>query len=429
MKTSAQLKQERASLVKQQGSLLETRKTEKRSFTKEEKESFQSLDTQIEALDGQIVEREAEEKAEARAAGLSGAPVGRSEGDEKDKIKKRYSPHKAMRQSLSSSTEPLDGVELEMHQEAKKQARAAGVEAQGLMMPTFDTRADEQTVTGEAGAFGGNLVATQHQPLIEYLRPEPVLEGLGARVLRGLTGNLAFPTNNGGVTATWEDEIAKVGRTRNAYGKKAMAPNRLAAKTVVSLQNLIQSNINLESQTMEDINAEIANAVDLRAINGVTGILNDADVNAVVGGTDGAAPTWPHIVDLETSIMIENATKAKLAYLINYGTKGFLKKTPHAANNAGYLMNGNNEINGYKAGVSNLVPNDLTKGTLAGAANAGIFGDFNQLLIGNWGFVSMILDEVTLADEGLIKITTNSFWDILVRQPKAFAVIKDWDLS
>jgi hypothetical protein len=67
----------------------------------------------------------------------------------------------------------------------------------------FETRADGQTVTQDAGAFGGNTVATELRGPIDYLRPMPVVEKLGAVFLTGLSGN-GIPKNNGGVVATWE---------------------------------------------------------------------------------------------------------------------------------------------------------------------------------------------------------------------------------
>jgi hypothetical protein len=41
----------------------------------------------------------------------------------------------------------------------------------------FETRADGQTVTQDAGAFGGT-VATELRGPIDYLRPMPVVEKL-----------------------------------------------------------------------------------------------------------------------------------------------------------------------------------------------------------------------------------------------------------
>jgi hypothetical protein len=59
-------------------------------------------------------------------------------------------------------------------------------------VPLFETRADGQTVTQDGGAFGGNTVATELRGPIDYLRPMPVVEKLGAVFLTGLSGNVEF---------------------------------------------------------------------------------------------------------------------------------------------------------------------------------------------------------------------------------------------
>lgn len=435
MKTSKQLKEERASLITDQDALVKTAKAEKRDFNADEETRFDDFQTKIEALDAQIKRALKVEEAEARAASAAGAPVVDGEARERQQLKKRYSIHKVIRSQMGM--EALEGVELEMHQETVKRAKESGQAITGVGVPTdfAEKRADGQTVTQDSGAYGANLVDTQLQNPIEFLRPKPIVESLGARFLTGLQGDLKFPTNDGGVSGAWEGEIATTAASKTAYGSKSMSPNRYGVRALLSLQNIIQSAFSLEMMTMEDIRAVIANAIDVAAINGSgasnqpEGILNATGTNAVVGGTNGAAPTWAHIVDMETGIYSNNAEAQNMAYLINPGTKGFLKKTKHTAGDLNYLMAGNNTINGYNVGVSNHVPNNLTKGTLSGAANAGIFGDFKQLLIGQWGFLDLSVDDKSLKNQGYIAIDVNTFIDVLVRQPKAFSVIKDWDLS
>lgn len=431
MKSSVELKQERASLKDKQTALIAKAKTEKRDMTDTENVEFDGFMDQRNALDAQIKRAEQIEKDDLEAARFAGTTVGGSEQREHEKMKSRYDFHKAIRSQMPNGV--LDGVEKEIHEETKQRAQDAGVMISGLAVPTNFTekRADGATVTQDSGAFGGNLVDTQQQSPIEFLRPKPILESLGARFMSGFTGNLRFPTNGGGISGAWEGEVDTASNSKNAYGSKEMKPNRYAVSALLSLQNLMQSSIDLQMFTVQDIRNVIANAIDAAGINGAAnaeGILSAADVNAIVGGTNGAAPSWKHIVDLETKVYSANADASKMAYLINPATKGFLKQTKHQAGDLNYLMSGANEINGYKTGVSNLVPGDLTKGTLT-AGNAGIFGDFSQLLIGQWGFLDLSVDNTSKKKDGYIELVVNTFIDTLVRQPKAFSAIKDWDLS
>lgn len=434
MKKSTVLRQERQAHIDAQKTIVEGAKDEKgveRSLNADEVKNFDAAQAEIKRLTAEIERAEQFEANQRAAAAAAGAPVAKPEEKEMGKMKKRFSLHKALRSQTKNGV--LDGVELEIHQETAKRAAEANINITGVAIPA-EMRADGQTVTQDSGAYGANLVPEDQQGVIEFLRPKPILESMGARFMTGLQGNLAFPTNDGGITASWEGEIDTLPATKNAYGKKTMEPHRLGAKTLLSLQNLMQSAPSLEMMTVSDIRAVISNKIDEAGINGSgsgdipEGILNTTGIGSVVGGTNGAAPTWDHIVDLETAIYSANAEAANMGYLINTQTKGRLKKTKHTAGDLAYLMAGDNTINGYKVGVSNLVPNDLTKGT-ADPVSAAIFGDFKQLLMGQWGFYDLKIDDVTLIDQGYVRVIANTFVDVLVRQAKAFAAIKDWDLS
>jgi HK97 family phage major capsid protein len=439
MKKSTELRQERQRHIDAQKNIVDGAvddNKEKRSLTQEETEKFRSAQKEIERIKGEIEIAEQYEANQRSAAALSGSRVDGKTSEERElaKIKKRYSLHRAIRSQMPNGH--LEGVELEIHQETVKRAHDAGVNITGVAIPIPDSqkRADGHTVTQDAGAYGANLVAEDLGSPIEFLRPKPILESLGARMITGLQGDVAFPTNDGGITATWEGEVATVSATKNAIGKKTMQPNRLAVHCLVSLQNLFQSSVDLERFTVEDINAVVANEFDAKAINGSglnnqpTGILNVAGINSVVGGTNGAAPSWAHVVDLETKVYIANANAARMAYLINPATKGRLKQTKHTAGDLNYLMGPDNTINGYNVGVSNLVPSDLSKGT-ADPVSAAVFGDFSQLIMGQWGFYDLTVDNVSRKVDGYVALIVNTFLDCLVRQDKAFSAIKDWDLS
>ena len=113
-----------------------------------------------------------------------------------------------------------------------------------------------------------------------------------------------------------------------------------------------------------------------------------------------------------------------LAYLTNPKVRGLLKTTLKANGVPGFIWE-NNELNGYPARVSNLVPSDLTKGTAASKCSAIMFGDWSQLWILQWGGLDLIVDPYTLADQGAYRVVLNAYHDIHVRRPEAFAAIKD----
>lgn len=429
MKKSAVLKQERAQKIAAQTALHTKATTEKRTLTEEETTQFRALQTEIEVLNGSIADAIAYEENLRSIEGSETEELN-PEG-EKPKAKRVFSLNKAIRALINGTA--LDGPELEAHQAAQRAAQLSGLGLSpgGLAIPLFsENRADGQTVTGDSGAYGATTVATETMAPIDFLKPTPILEKVGAVFLTGLSGNISFPKNNGGVTAAWKGEVDTADITKDAWGEIEMTPKRLTVRVLVSLQNLMQSSFDMEAYTMKTIRDEIANAIDKAGINGSgtgepKGILNYSGVNTLALGTDGAAIAWAGIVGLETPVYVANANSAKMSYLSNPKVRGKLKVTPKEAGQATYLMDPSGSVNGYPFEVSNHVPSTLTKGTAASVCSAAIFGDFSQLVIGQWGFMDLTIDDKSRKKDGYIEIIANVFVDVAVKQETAFTVVKD----
>jgi hypothetical protein len=73
------------------------------------------------------------------------------------------------------------------------------------------------------------------------------------------------------------------------------------------------------------------------------------------------------------------------------------------------------------------VPNNLTKGTSSGICSSLIFGsDWAQLVVGVYGGgVDILVDRITAADQGLVKITAAVIVGVGVNVPAAFAKMDD----
>lgn len=423
MKKSALILQQRAQKIDAQKALHAKAEGEKRSFDETETLEFRSLQTDIEKLTGDYNDALAFE-ANLRSVGEGGESVLRVENPVPEERKEVFSIHRAIRSQMVNGGVLLAGPELEMHKRATESALASGKPIGGV---GIEIRA-MQTVTGDSGAKGGNLVSTDLQSPIDFLRPEPLMRKIGATYIAGLTGNLRFPKNSGGIVASWEGETTKTSETANAYGYLDSIPKRLSVTVPISLQNLMQSNIDLEMYTINEMKSAIENAIDAASINGSgvgqpQGILNNSDVNTVATGANGSAPTWDMVVDAETSIFVSNASAAKMSYVVNPQTRGKLKKTKHEAGDLNYIMGTDGNVNGFPSVASNHVPANLGKGTGTNLS-ALIFGDFSQLNIHQWSFMDISVDEFSRKKEGLIEVTINIFLDVMLKQAKAFSVAK-----
>jgi len=440
MKKSAQLKQLRASKIEAQKALHATAEAEQRNLTEDETSQFRTLQGEIEGLNGQIADAVAYEenlRSLEGGEGVNGEGKEGGEGQQRTSKKRAFSLNSAIRSMIAGT--PLTGVELEAHERAIESARAAGIgiAASSIALPMFDSRslkfenrADGQTVTQDSGDYGANAVATDVMSPIDFLRPRPVVQSLGAEIITGLSGNVLFPKNNGGVTATWEGEVDEVGNTKTALGKIEMKPKRLSVSVLVSLQNLMQSSFDMEVYTMNEIRKAIENEIDKAALTGASGgdspvgVLNTSGVNTVAMGTNGAVPSFAKMVELETEVFVDNANGARMAYVSNSKVRGKSKTTVLESGQATYLLQ-NNEINGYPFVNSNHIPSNLTKGTASSVCSAIIFGDWSQLVVGQWGFMDISVDDKSRKKEGYVEITANVYLDVAVKQPTAFAVCKD----
>lgn len=285
------------------------------------------------------------------------------------------------------------------------------------------------------GSEAGNLVATTLRTdlFADYLRNKLVLGKMGIRILPGLTGNVDIPRKSVAATVAMLTEIGSASETNPNIQKATLSPKRMGAYIEVSKQALIQSAIALEGMLRDDLIASAAVLVESQAINGagtgaeMTGIRNTSSIGTVAAGSNGAVPAWSHFVDLESACANSNAEPDMTAgYVLNTKTRGKLKQTQFATNLPFIWQNSAQPVNGYRVGVTNNVPSNLTKGTSTTVCSAAIFGaDWSDGVLGLFGAPDVTVDPYTKSDTGQVKITLNQFADFKVRQPASFAKIED----
>ena len=309
-------------------------------------------------------------------------------------------------------------------------ATKMGRAAQGFYVPVEVQKRDLLVGTATAG---GNTVATQllATNFIDLLRNKMAMTGLGAQFLTGLVGQIAIPRQTSGATAYWVAENGAPTESQQAFDQVTMTPRTLGAFTDISRKLLLQSSIAVEGFVRNDITTVIALAIDLAAINGSgasnqpTGILNTAGIGSVAGGTNGLAPTWAHIITLETAVAVANANIGNMGYLTNAQVRGKLLATEKATNTGAFVWADNNTLRGYKTEVSQQVPSNLTKGSASGICSAILFGNWADLIIGQWGSLDLMVDPYTGSTAGTVRVVALQDVDIAVRHAESFAAMKD----
>jgi HK97 family phage major capsid protein/HK97 family phage prohead protease len=309
-------------------------------------------------------------------------------------------------------------------------AAKAGRAARGFYVP-HDVQKRDLTVS--TATAGGNLVATELSgDFIELLRNAMVVMGMGTRMLSGLQGNIAIPKMTGAGTAYWVSENTVPGGEANqSFGQVTMSPRTVGAYTDISRRLLLQSSVDVEAMVTQDLATILGLAIQQAAINGTgsanqpIGILN-AITASVVGGTDGAAPTWAHIVELETDVAVANADVGTLGYLVNAQTRGKLKGTSKVSGQNGFIWDGGDTpLNGYRTGVTNAVPSNLVKGGSGAVCSAIVFGNWADLVIGMWGTLDLMADPYTGSAAGTVRIRALQDVDVAIRHSESFATMVD----
>jgi len=426
MKTSKQLREERGGLIEEGKNLLKLAETEKRELTDDEQTRMDTIHAEVDALKVKVNTVEKQERLNAEAA-LLVAPKANDVSDKDKRDVATFSLVKAIRSQLPN--QKLEGIELEMHQEAKKEANERGLKIEGVGVPAMLMTEKRDLNVGTDGD-GGYTVETEVDGFIPVLRPRLQVEALGATMLRGLVGNVDIPRNNLAGAAAWEGEGDDNAEAVQTFDKLSLSPKRVGGFSYFSKQLLAQSSIDVEAFVRNDLEMAIKIAVDAAAINGAgssgvpEGILNTTGIGNVAGGTNGLAPTRAHIIGLETEIAVDNADIGNMAYLTTPGVRGKLKNTATDSGSGIFVWGNGMELNGYNAQVSTQVPNDLTKGS-GTALNAILFGVWSELMIGNWAGMDLVVDPYTLSKKAQIQIVANTWWDLAVRHAAAFSAMKD----
>ena len=348
-----------------------------------------------------------------------------------DKEKARFSLSRivnALANPNDSQAQRAASFELEVTAEAGRKSKK---EVKGALIP-HEVLSFNRAHSAGSSVDGGNLIATDllSGSFIELLQNRLALTGAGATMLTGLEGNIAIPRQTGGAAAYWLAENGEPSETSATFDQIALTPKTVGAYTELSRKLIQQSSINVEMFVQNELIRVLALEIDRVGIMGTgtgnqpRGILNVSGIGSVVGGTNGAAPVWGHIVDLETEIADENADVGSLRYLTNARVRGKLKQTEIVANSGRFIYGQDNTMNGYPVTVSNQVPKNLTKGS-GTDLSAMIFGNFADLIIGMWGGLDLQVNPYSLDKSGAVRVTAFQDVDLQVRHPESFAAMKD----
>lgn len=321
--------------------------------------------------------------------------------------------------AFRSASEGITSDELLALCEAgKAEMRAAGVAASGNLILPMEMRGDniQATVTGD----GKEIVTEESLNILGPIRDKLVLVQAGATFLSGLKGNIGMPSYSGS-NANWEGETTTAKNGKGTFEKKAMAPKRLSTYIDISKQFLAQDTVGAEAMLMRDI----SNVVAVKLQSTILG--NHATIATMPDGfftgkpeyaTSGIA-SYAGIVAMETAVETDAALYANLAYIMGPKARGVLKSTLKAANVAEGFIYDKDLVNGYKALVTSGMPSGLQE---SADEHGIVFGNWADLIIGQWGGLDITVDPYTKAADGMVRLVINAYFDAAKRRESSFAV-------
>jgi HK97 family phage major capsid protein len=336
-------------------------------------------------------------------AAASPSELGLSEGESRE-----FSIVRAARAYL---TRDWKGAAFELEC-SRAVADRLGREAKGFFVPLEVQR----TMTAGSAAAGGYLVGTEHRAdmFIEALRAMAVAFRAGVRTLPGLVGNVSIPKQTSSATFAWITEGADVTLTDLALGAVTLTPRTISGGVPMTRKLLQQSSPAVEMLVREDLIRGAALAIDDAVFEGSgaagqpLGIANHGDINTVAVSSDGT-PTWAEVVGFESAVAADDALGGSLAYVTTPTVRGNMKVTSKDTGSGLFVASGN-ETNGYPI----LTSTQLT-------ANALLFGDWSQIIVGFWGVLDVKPDEATLAASGGLILRAFQDCDVAIRHAQAFA--------
>ena len=322
------------------------------------------------------------------------------------------------------------GFEKEVSDTISKQN---GKQARGLFVPS-DISWGKRDLTQGSATAGGNLVATDLLAgnFIEALRSRSYVREAGATVLSGLVGDVAIPSMNAVTTAYWVAENGAPTEGAPTYRQVTMNPKTVSAYVDISRHLMHQATPNIDQIVRNDIVKSLATAVDKGALVGTgssnqpTGITATSGIGSVAIGTNGGAPTWASVVEVWETVATDSADMGALAFFTTPKIVSKLMQTAKVSStDSVMIMNTQDNLMGYKLYSTSQLPDDLTKGNQS-ASSPLIFGNFNDLIIGEWGNLDVQVDPYSLSTTGATRIASFYDVDIAVRHAQSFGACLDY---
>ena len=166
---------------------------------------------------------------------------------------------------------------------------------------------------------------------------------------------------------------------------------------------------------------DIVNAINDKLEATVLGNESDdpAHFSLFYNQTPTTISSYANLCALEASIENNNIF-GKMSYLVSPGAKANLRSMAKSSKVTQLVLEGG-DIDGTPVYSSTNVGKGVGSGTPFVQSGNLIYGDFSNLVIGQWGGLDLTVDPYTLAAAGKVRVVVNAFFGVGVLRSSAFA--------
>ena len=282
--------------------------------------------------------------------------------------------------------------------------RNAGISTNGQIQLS----AEKRTISV---ATADGVVETEVENILAPLRDNSVLISAGAKYLTNLKGNVKLPVMGKG-NVSWESETASAKDFGTTITAKELKPKRLTAFVDVSKQFLIQDSADAEAT----LRADIVNAIGEKLQQTILGTEAGTETQpAGIFSVDTTAITsvtaFKDVCDLEAKVDDSNAG-ANRCYLVSNKAKAGLRNMAKSTKSTELVMQ-NGEIDGTKVYATSSIADKYIA-----------YGDFSNLVIGQWAGIDIVVDNYSKATDNCVRLVITCYFDSVVTRPEAIAIAK-----
>lgn len=410
MKNSVELRKEKEELKSRCISLVESAKKEERMLSDDETTEINASKERIFEIDGELRSIEAQLKTYDNLIDFSAKKEMKEERNVKVTAPEERVSLLGMIDKVVNNRSFTEAEENLINRgKALNAAQGQNKIGSGQIQIPLEERA-----AFTVGTDHDDMVATDLQTILDPLRAQNVLAKAGAKFLTGLRGDIQYPV----LTAASVGWVAENGTAADGAGtisSKTISPKRLSAYIDISKQFLVQDSASCEQAIMRDL----VNAINDKLEATILGKESDdpGHFSLFYNQTPTAISAFGDLCDLEATVEDANIF-GKMSYLVSPKAKAGLKKMTQKATK---LVLEGSDIEGTPVYSSTNVGKGVGSGTPFVQSGNLIYGDFTNLIIGQWGGLDLVIDPYTQARDNKIRVVVNALFGVGVLRPQAFA--------